>query len=311
MLKGVDRRREPERVQLLRDALSERLGRPAASRAVKGSYGHWFISDPCFAVLQRGSGAEQRGYRSGLYVAKSDIYFCNVHSRGPAQLLRTNLMARPEALAIAASATRRLRSTHYLAWSSRAEAKKRPHQSCIKKVETTSWKEFEAQIAGDAARDIVADLFPRLPSSGSGKRPAVRGSNFELLLEDTKSMSNVSTAIAARRAEQIIDAAWHLFCCMYPWEPMPQRAADLRRAMSRHIVGPSCEYHRIKRAPFLDCDRSNRVEAAHIRPYAQGGSDRPWNGMWLCPKHHRVTEGRLSGTRDRTDLTRVRVYYLG
>ncbi len=69
-----------------------------------------------------------------------------------------------------------------------------------------------------------------------------------------------------------------------------------------------CEYDQIIDAPQSDCDGS-AVEAAHIIPYARGGSDRAWNGVWLCSKHHKMTEGRLSGCRDRSDLMSVQVRF--
>ena len=69
-----------------------------------------------------------------------------------------------------------------------------------------------------------------------------------------------------------------------------------------------CEYERIAGVPKLDCDGS-AVEAAHIIAYARGGSDRAWNGVWLCAKHHRATEGRLSGRRSGQDLSDVQVRF--
>lgn len=61
-----------------------------------------------------------------------------------------------------------------------------------------------------------------------------------------------------------------------------------------------CEYSKIENISHCECDGSE-VQAAHIVPHAQGGSDRYWNGMWLCAKHHRMTEGRVAGSRSRSN----------
>lgn len=114
--------------------------------------------------------------------------------------------------------------------------------------------------------------------------------------------------IAAKRTSEVIDAAWHLFSCLYPWESPRKRDASLRRAMLSKPGLRGCEYDQITGAPQSNCDGS-AVEAAHIVPYARGGSDRAWNGVWLCSKHHKMTEGRLSGCRNRSDLRSMQVRF--
>ena len=101
----------PRGVTFLKEALAQRMGRPAAIRAVKGSLTQWFIFDPSFAVIQRGAGSNSRGYRSGIFVDNNQINFFNVHSRTPAMLLRKNLLEQPEALLNAAERTLHLRGT--------------------------------------------------------------------------------------------------------------------------------------------------------------------------------------------------------
>lgn len=110
---------EPRGIAFIKDALAERLGRPAATRVAKSNPLEWYIFDPCFAVIQRGVGSAIRGYRSGIQVTGTDISFCNVHSRTPAKLLKTNLKQRPEAIINAAEGCLHLRSYHYLHFSSR------------------------------------------------------------------------------------------------------------------------------------------------------------------------------------------------
>ena len=49
---------------------------------------------------------------------------------------------------------------------------------------------------------------------------------------------------------------------------------------------------------ILDAECDGIVQAAHIKPHHKGGSDKLTNGLWLCEKHHRMTEGKLTGSRD-------------
>jgi 5-methylcytosine-specific restriction endonuclease McrA len=304
---------EPRGVAFIKDALAERLGRPAATRVVKNNPSEWYIFDPCFAVIQRGVGSNNRGYRSGIRVDNSDISFSNVHSRTPAKLLQTNLKQRPEALLNAAEGCRHLRRYHYLYYSSRKVSRQTGAKKWIDTVriiESSTWKSFKRELESDL-NSIVDDLFPELPSAGRvGTGEAIRGNYFYLLLADYRRIELAKTDdLAAQRAAEVIDAAWHLFSCLYPWESPKKRDASLRRAMISNPGLCNCEYDQIVGAPKSDCD-SSAVEAAHIIPYARGGSDRSWNGIWLCSKHHRMTEGRLAGCRDRSDLSRVQVRFL-
>lgn len=315
MIKGVETRPEPRSVRLLREALSERRGRPAAARGAKGTRDpYWIVSDPCFGVPQRGTGSEQRGYRSGLLVADDGVCFHNVHARAPAKLLRANLLQRPEALLLAAEGTRAFREHHYLHYGSRARSRRTGGRSWADVVEVIREDDrptFAAWLRDEGAT-IARDLFPELPSAGRrGTGTTVRGSGFSLYLADTDELEGApSDAAGAERAATIVDAAWHLFACLYPWEPARPRDADLRRAMLSALGEGACEYGRIADAPRSACD-GTPVQAAHVKPYARGGSDRPWDGLWLCGKHHRATEGRLDGRRDPGDLTSVSVQYAG
>jgi hypothetical protein len=69
----------PRGVAFLKDALAERLGRPAAIRVAKSRPSEWYIFDPCFSVIQRGVGSSNRGYRSGIQICNREICFYNVH----------------------------------------------------------------------------------------------------------------------------------------------------------------------------------------------------------------------------------------
>ena len=303
---------EPRGVAFLKDALAERLERPAATRVAKSRPSEWYIFDPCFAVIQRGVGSTNRGYRSGIQVLDGDISFFNVHSRTPAKLLKTNLKQRPEALVNAAEGCLHLRHYHYLHYSSCKVSRQtgaRRWIDTVRVIQSSTWEDFRKELESDLT-SIVKDLFPDLPSAGkAGTGEAIRGSDFCLFLADYDQIESARTdEIAAERAAQVIDAAWHLFACLYPWESPKKRDASLRRAMLSNPGLCTCEYEKIVGAPRTDCDGS-AVEAAHITPYARGGSDRAWNGIWLCAKHHLATEGKLSGCRNRSDLSKVQVKF--
>jgi 5-methylcytosine-specific restriction endonuclease McrA len=301
-------------VVFLQEALAERMGRPAAIRVVKGNTSKWYISDPSFSVIQRGTGSNPRGYRSGIFVDNDEIGFHNVHSRTPALLLRKNLLQRPEALLFASERTRHLRGYHYLHFSSRIASR----TSCGKKwadtvriIETSSWDEFKQQISMDPCA-LVRDMFPELSSAGKiGTGVPVRGSDFYLLLAEYRKIEFAkSDEVAARRASEVIDAAWNLFACLYPWDAPRARDASLRRAMLSKPGLLDCEYKKIANSDCSDCDGS-AVQAAHIVPHARGGSDRYWNGMWLCSKHHQMTEGRVTGSRSRVNPVELNVRLIG
>ena len=301
---------EPRGVAFIKEALAERLGRPAATRVAKSNPSEWYVFDPSFSVIQRGVGSSSRGYRSGIQVSNRDVSFYNVHSRTPARLLKTNLKQHPEAIISAAEKCIHLRDYHYLHFSSRRVSRQtggKKWADTVRIIESPEWKDFKKEIEDDLS-DIVKDLFPELPSAGkAGTGDAVRGSDFCLFLADYNQIEfAITDKLAAKRAAEVIDAAWHLFACLYPWESPKKRDASLRRAMLSSPGLCECEYERIANVPKSDCDGS-AVEAAHIIPYARGGSDRAWNGIWLCNKHHRATEGKISGRRSGQNLSNVRV----
>lgn len=304
----------PRGVLFLQEALGERMGRPAAIRAVKGDMSQWYISDPSFSVIQRGTGSNPRGYRSGIFVDNDEISFHNVHSRTPALLLRKNLLQQPEALLIASERTRHLRGYHYLHFSSRSVSRTsggKKWEDTVRIIESSSWNEFKLQISADPCA-LVRDMFPELPSAGKvGTGVPVRGSDFYLLLAEYRKIGFVKCdEVAAKRASDVIDAAWNLFSCLYPWDLPRTRDASLRRAMLSKPGLLDCEYKKIANSDCSDCDGS-AVQAAHIVPHARGGSDRYWNGMWLCSKHHRMTEGRVTGSRSRSNPVELDVRLIG
>lgn len=298
---------EPRTVRLIREALSEKLGRPASARAEKGRASVWVVSDPAFAWIQQGTGG-LKGYRSGIMVAQDIIKFYNVHSRALAENLKSNLAADPYAVVRAADATHDLRGSHALQWSSALR-----YQQGDPRAEAVhfskDWKTFHDELLAFVEL-LPADLFPSLPNSGKGGGPGkFRGTHFALELAETRHLSELpDEEAAAAVAGRIVEAAWELFACYYPWEPMKQRSTDLARFMRSAGITQQCEHHFIDGFEASPCE--GRLEAAHIKPDSHGGSDRPWNGLWLCQLHHRRTEGRLRGSRDRANPSVVRVRFI-
>ena len=85
---------------------------------------------------------------------------------------------------------------------------------------------------------------------------------------------------------------------LYPSKPLFKRDASLNRSMQK--IERKCEFRAIQGLPqeILDAGCDGIVQAAHIKPHHKGGSDKLTNGLWLCEKHHRMTEGKLTGSRD-------------
>jgi hypothetical protein len=106
-------------------------------------------------------------------------------------------------------------------------------------------------------------------------------------------------------APKLVAAYLPLLECMFPLDGEPispkrlTRIDPLRRNLSRVVGKPEevgCECHKI--AGFRSQSPcSGRLEAAHVRPYQNGGTGDADNGLWLCQVHHCETEGRIEGTR--------------
>ena len=114
-----------------------------------------------------------------------------------------------------------------------------------------------------------------------------------------------SPDLATVWAPTLAAAYMPLLECMVPLEGEPidpnreKRSAQLRAKLTK-VTGPakqcSCEHRKIDGLDSLDAC-GGPLEAAHIKPYQQGGSDDPSNGLWLCRVHHCETEGRIAGNR--------------
>ncbi len=114
-----------------------------------------------------------------------------------------------------------------------------------------------------------------------------------------------STQELVEEAPGLADAYLPLLECMVsldgePIDPRRTTRYDRLRPNLARVTGPAercgCEHRRIDGLDSAwQC--AGRLEAAHIKPFQQGGSDEPSNGLWLCHVHHCETEGRVAGNR--------------
>lgn len=286
-------RSEPPRiVRWVSDAVSVHLGRPAQVRAEKNGR-YWFVNDPTFAYLQVGLKTGVTDYRAGFLVESNPdvISFGMFHTPTLAQLFRSNVSFK--SILQVLDATQQYRRSSLLAYSSKQQAKIGGNNA---RFEHTKHQDFRSElVAHDIQNNLVKDLFPVLPNQGKGVGKAHKAGNDFILL-----LANKATVLARKApVVQVIEAAWPLFQCLYPKQSPRKRDASLAAKLRTARIAQVCEFSQIKgRAMFKvgnTCE--GRIEGAHIKPDAFGGSDEPSNGLWLCQRHHTATEGFLKGKR--------------
>ena len=286
----------PDEVRRIADAVSEKLGRPAHCRKVKNR-DKWFIYDPVFFYIQQGMKKGGTGYRVGYNydVTNRCLWFTLVHSPIMADLFKRNLAM--ATLIEVLRATSRMREWHTLIWSSKIIAYRSGGKKHTARSSNNSYIEFLEDIQPlDDDFDLIKDLFPRTKNTGKGEGDApVAGNTFFLKLADRHSCFESMESI-----KKLINLTWPLFLCLYPIKPIERRTAALARKMLARQIPRVCEFAQIDRSvePGISPLCRGKVQGAHIKPDAHGGSDLPENGIWLCEYHHRLTEGKIAGKRD-------------
>ncbi len=284
----------PEAVRILTDTVSGKLGRPAHCRKVKNRE-EWFVYDPVFSFVQLGMRKGGTGYRGGYKYQAADntLWFILVHSPVLAALFKRNLVF--SSLLAVVKTTAKYRQIHYLQWDSKCAFEEKLPGSYLfcRKSDT---KEFIDEIKHfDENVGFTSDLFPVLPNTGKGGGKAISaGNTFYLRLADAIEPTNL-----AKSLKELISLSWPLFLCLYPVAALEKRSASLAKKMIARKIPQVCEFTSIK---FTDTSLSDelcrgQIQGAHIKPHIAGGSDLPENGLWLCEYHHRMTEGKLSGSR--------------
>ncbi|MCC7447820.1 MAG: HNH endonuclease [Anaerolineae bacterium] len=287
----------PQLVQRLTDAVSYQLRRPAYCRKVLNR-DEWFVNDPVFSFVQHGMKKGNTGYRVGYHINFSEetVLFTLVHSPIIARLFKQNLVF--DSMLAVLQSTKVYRNYHFVYRSSKQALL---HGNDGKRIESESLEEFLILLKNfDVEHGFVQDLFPRRENTGKGQGNApVAGNTFYLLLAN-----NFEQLATRDDVAQLVAASWPLFLCLYPIKAIEKRSANLARNMKISGIPQVCEFNSIQLPEECTIDPlcRGKVQGAHIKPNALGGSDQPENGIWLCEYHHQATEGKLSGRRNAMGL---------
>lgn len=266
----------PKIVITILESVSSKLGRQAIFRKVNNRE-EYFILDLSFSYFQNANRKKRNDYRSGyLYVQKGGnkrLLFALAHTPVMLSFFKKNFDYRVFRAII--ERTAKYRVENYLRFS----------RYGIKELIRTPNLEAFLRTLDEFEMSGFARMAFR--KSKTGKTGV--GNLFGLCLADRCDESNVS---------EVIEESWDLFQWLYPTRPIFTRNASLNRNLKHIEMG--CEFARIKNLPeiVLKTPCCGQVEGAHIVPHKYGGSDKLQNGLWLCNVHHRLTEGKLDGSRE-------------
>lgn len=277
----------PWGVSCLLDAVSQKLGREACVRPVKNE-NSYFVLDKAFSYFQKADNNKQVGYRAGYHFhhwetqgVKNLLTFDMVHSPVMFSFFRQNFDYERFRKIMEDTAEFRC-NYHYL------------HYVVFNK-ERTQKEKFEI-IRSDIA-DFLKEIDAVEEKYGFAKRIFANKNSSKHYLGNTFYV-NLAQNFFVKDIPNIVDKTWDLFMWLYPSKPLFKRDASLNRSMQK--IECKCEFRAIQGLPqeILDAECDGIVQAAHIKPHHKGGSDKLTNGLWLCERHHRMTEGKLTGSRD-------------
>ncbi len=270
-------------IEEMRRALEVRLGRSPSVRQVIGRE-HYYLQDPLVSHVQRGDHKFRFDYRNGLLVdlEQEAIYFSLMHCPAVTKHFKGNFDFN-RFLAILEH-TRFWRDRHVLGWSSVADQK----DVWIIEEDHSIFK--EALLRCDAEWGLPKDLFFGLDRRRHTNPSGKRGNYFSTLIGYIDRINS---------ADELLNEVMPLLGWCLPSEQHPGRVASLAASLRGAGIAERCEFSSITGAPsdFYQAECSGRIEGAHIKPHAQGGGAGCDNGLWLCNSHHRMSEGRISGTR--------------
>ena len=278
----------PHEVDILFDVISKRLGREALIRQVKNKKDYYLI-DIAFSYFQKADRNRQVGYRSGFCFRKpsfiyKELMFIIVHSPIMFSFFQQNFDY--DVFRSILEKTGKYRDCNYMYYT--IFNKNRDTKETFE-ISTESMDAFLKEI------DLVESQygFAKTVFSAKNSSKANLGNTYYLLIANKFTTENIS---------EIIDISWDLFMWLYPSKPLFSRDATLNRSMRN--IERKCEFHHIKNLPnfMTDIECEGVIQAAHIKPHHKGGSDKMENGLWLCEKHHRLTEGKISGRRNKTAI---------
>lgn len=271
----------PKTVTKIVNAVSERLGREAIYRKVNNRE-EYFILDLSFSYFQKADRNRRNDYRSGyLYLVhkrKKRLLFALAHTPIMLSFFKKNYDYQIFRTIVADTA--QYRDENYLRYK----------LECVQEVKfrTPDLDVFLNKVDELETSDFVKTVFSKSKTGKTGV-----GNIFGICLASGCDDAGIVKAI---------DASWPLFLWLYPSKPLFKRNAALNRSLQK--IDRVCEINKIKYVSqnILNTTCLGQIEGAHIKPHKHGGSDRLENGIWLCTKHHRLTEGKLDGKRSIEDF---------
>lgn len=266
----------PKTVTAIVGTVSEKLGREAIYRKVNNRE-EYFILDLAFSYFQKADRNRRNDYRSGyLYLVhkrKKRLLFALAHTPIMTTFFKNNFNYETFRGIIASTA--KYRDEHYL----RCKKEGGPDEKFI----TTDSDTFMNKLDELDTFGFTNSVFAKSKIDKTGV-----GNIFGVCLACSCKDEDILKAI---------EESWELFLWLYPSKPVFTRNASLNRKLKKIEV--RCEIGKINNIPknIRRSVCSGQIEAAHIKPHKHGGSDKLSNGIWLCNHHHRVTEGKLEGSR--------------
>lgn len=265
----------PEIVNEITRVISEKLGREAIFRKVNNRE-EYFILDLAFSYFQKADRNRRNDYRSGyLYFRhkkKNHLLFVLAHTPIMSSFFRANFDY--EVFRNIIVGTAKYRDEHYLRFRK---------ASNYGEIRTQNIKEFLGKLDEMEKCGFAKSVFAKSKTGKTGN-----GNIFGVRLARDFTATDIN---------DIIKKSWDLFLWLYPSKPVFKRNASLNRSLQK--IENKCEIGKIKNLPksILKIMCTDQIEGAHIKPHKDGGSDKLENGIWMCNSHHRLTEGKLEGTR--------------
>jgi len=265
----------PEMVTAIIEAVSEKLGREAIFRKVNNRE-EYFILDLAFSYFQKADRNRRNDYRSGyLYLVhrgKNRLLFALAHTPIMSSFFKNNFDYETFRAIIANTA--KYRDENYLRFS---------RKGIKEEIRTPNLEVFLNQLDELNTSGFTKTVFGKSKVGKTGI-----GNIFGLCLASDFNQEAIG---------EIIQNSWDLFLWLYPSKPIFKRNASLNRSLQR--IDSECEFKKIKNLPKVvkGTPCYGQAEAAHIKSHKDGGSDKLQNGVWLCNFHHRLTEGKLDGSR--------------
>lgn len=266
----------PKIVDKISQAVSIKLGREATARKVK-SLDQYFILDLAFSYFQKADRNRRNDYRSGYLLFKNKegknyLLFAVAHTPIMFSFLHNNFdYASLKQIVID---TAKFRDENFLMFKNKKEK----------------------QLIAEKDLNNFLNAIDKIEEKGFAKTIFSKDNSPEKGIRNVFSFG-IARDFNENEVEEIINLSWNLFLWLYPSKPLFNRDASLNRNLQK--IERKCEIKAIKNLPenILATPCEEQIQGAHIKPYKLSGNDKLENGLWLCNKHHSLTEGKISGQR--------------